>query len=60
MQVILLTYETSLINDDGKNVRDWLYVIDHCDAFIRLRPNTLSRFIGTAGMKGKVNRVEAR
>ena len=27
---------------------------------IRLRPNTLSRFIGTAGMKGKVNRAVAR
>jgi dTDP-glucose 4,6-dehydratase len=21
---------------DGKNVRDWLYVIDHCDALIRV------------------------
>ncbi len=28
--------------------------------FVRLCPNTLSRFIGTAGMRGKVNRAVAR
>ena len=32
----ILEKKTLPIYGDGKNVRDWLYVIDHCDALIRV------------------------
>jgi dTDP-glucose 4,6-dehydratase len=36
LMILNLMEEKSLpVYGDGKNVRDWLYVIDHCDALIR-------------------------
>lgn len=32
----ILEKKTLPIYGDGKNIRDWLYVIDHCDALIRV------------------------
>jgi dTDP-glucose 4,6-dehydratase len=37
LMILNLMEEKSLpVYGDGKNVRDWLYVIDHCDALIRV------------------------
>ncbi|MBW2003610.1 MAG: dTDP-glucose 4,6-dehydratase [Deltaproteobacteria bacterium] len=37
LMILNILEEKSLpVYGDGKNVRDWLYVIDHCDALIRV------------------------